>query len=418
MRFKRIFIISIILFLVIFVSLFKSSQSSILPGNTNIYAVGIDQNIIYFDIKKEYGIVIDSFNITQKRIKRNYNLARLLADAGVDYSKIEKATRSSAEVFNIRKIKAGNHCRLYYTKDSSNTLTYFVYKHSATEYLKIHLGENPTSVKGEKKIVNVKKECFGTISSSLWGTMIENNIDPMMSIRLSEIYAWTVDFFGLEAGDQFKVIYDEQFVDSISIGIGEIYAAIFTHRGEELVAFEFEQNGVKSFYDEKGKSLRRQFLKAPLRFSRISSGFSKSRMHPILKIRRPHSGIDYAAPKGTPINTIGDGTIIKKGYTKSAGYYIKVRHNSVYTSGYNHLSRYPKGIKVGQRVSQGDVIGYVGSTGYATGPHLDFRVWKNGRAVNPLKIKAPPVEPIHSENISAFKNTKKQYLQELNKIDS
>lgn len=418
MRFKRIFIISIILFFVISVSLFKSSQSSILPGNTNIYAVGIDQNIIYFDTKKEYGIVIDSFNITQKRIKRNYNLARLLADAGVNYSKIKIATRSSVEVFNIRKIKAGNHYRLYYTKDSSNTVTYFVYKHSATEYLKIHLGENPIAVKGEKKIVNVKKECFGTISSSLWGTMIENNIDPMMSIRLSEIYAWTVDFFGLEAGDQFKVIYDEQFVDSIPIGIGEIYAAIFTHHGEELVAFEFEQNGVKSFYDENGKSLRRQFLKAPLRFSRISSGFSKSRMHPILKIRRPHSGIDYAAPKGTPINTIGDGTIIKKGYTKSAGYYIKVRHNSVYTSGYNHLSRYPKGIKVGQRVSQGDVIGYVGSTGYATGPHLDFRVWKNGQAVNPLKIKAPPVEPIHSENISAFENAKKQYLQELNKIDS
>ena len=170
--------------------------------------------------------------------------------------------------------------------------------------------------------------------------MVENNIDPMMAIRLSEIYAWTVDFFGLEEGDEFKVIYDEELVDSIPIGIGEIYATSFIHAGEEMLAFEFEQDGTKSFYDENGKSLRREFLKAPLRFSRISSGYSNSRLHPILKIRRPHRGVDYAAATGTPIHSIGDGTIIAKGYTKSAGYYIKVKHNSVYTTGYNHLSRY------------------------------------------------------------------------------
>jgi murein DD-endopeptidase MepM/ murein hydrolase activator NlpD len=416
MRIKRIIVISVLLFILLSISLFKSSQSSILSRNSNIYAVGIDQNIIYHDLKKEFGIVLDSFKITQKRIKRNYNLARLLSDEGVDYSKIEKATRTSAKAFDIRRIKAGNYYNLYYSDDT--TLKYFVYKHSATEYLKIHLGDNIFSEKGEKEIVSERTECSGTISSSLWTTMIENKIDPMMSIKLSEIYAWTVDFFGLDEGDKFKVIYEKQLVDSIPIGIGDIYAVSFTHRGEELFAFEFEQNGVKSFFDKEGKSLRRQFLKAPLKFSRISSGFSKSRMHPILKIRRPHSGVDYAAPKGTPIYTIGDGTIIKKGYTKGAGYYIKVKHNSVYTSGYNHLSRYPKGIKVGQRVTQGDVIGYVGSTGYATGPHLDFRVWKNGQAIDPLKIKAPPVVPILEDNQSAFETIKEEYLKELSKINS
>jgi len=418
MRIKRIVVISVSLFILLSISLFKSSQSSILSRNSNIYAIGIDQNIIYHDIKKEYGIVLDSFKISQKKIKRNYNLARLLSEAGLDFSKIDKATRTSADVFDIRKIKAGNYYNLYYTKDSLETLKYFVYKHSATEYLKIHLGENLFSEKGEKEIVSERTECSGTISSSLWKTMIENNIDPMMSIKLSEIYAWTVDFFGLDEGDKFKVIYEKQFVDSIPIGIGEIYAVSFKHKGEELFAFEFEQNGVKSFFDKDGKSLRRQFLKAPLKFSRISSGFSKSRMHPILKIRRPHSGVDYAAPRGTPIYTIGDGTIIKKGYTKGAGYYIKVKHNSVYTSGYNHLSRYPKGIKVGQRVTQGDVIGYVGSTGYATGPHLDFRVWKNGQAIDPLKIKAPPVEPILEDNLTTFEAIKTEYLEELDKIKS
>ncbi len=220
MHIKKISIISIIVAVFIFVSFFKSSESSILSKKKDIYAVGIDQNIIYYDIKKEYDITIDSFNICQNRIKRNYNLAKLLYEAGLDNDKIEKATARSAEVFNTRNIKAGNYYRLYYTKDSSNTLKYFVYTHSPTEYLKISLGDEPRALKGEKEIKNVKKTCSGTVSSSLWATMIENNVDPMMAIRLSEIYAWTVDFFGLEEGDQFKVIYDEQFVDSIPIGIG------------------------------------------------------------------------------------------------------------------------------------------------------------------------------------------------------
>jgi murein DD-endopeptidase MepM/ murein hydrolase activator NlpD len=263
----------------------------------------------------------------------------------------------------------------------------------------------------------VKKTSSGTILLSLWATMIENNIDPVMAIRLSEIYAWTVDFFGLEEGDQFTVLYDKQFVDSIPIGIGKIYAVSFTHRGEELLAYGFEQNGVKNFFDENGKSLRRQFLKAPLKFPRISSGYTHSRFHPILKIRRPHRGVDYAAPKGTPIYSIGDGTVIKKGFGRAAGYFIQIRHNSVYTSGYNHLSRYPKGIKVGQRVSQGQLIGYVGSTGYSTGPHLDFRIWKNGQAVDPLKIKAPPVEPIAEENIQNFQTAISFLRQELESIN-
>jgi murein DD-endopeptidase MepM/ murein hydrolase activator NlpD len=331
---------------------------------------------------------------------------------------VNKATFRSSKVFNIRKIKAGNQYKLYYTKDSSQTLKYFVYSHSPTEYLKISLTSEPKAIRGEKEITTVRKTSSGTISSSLWATMIESNIDPMMAIRLSEIYAWTVDFFGLEEGDQFKVVYDEQFVDSVPIGIGEIYAASFHHRGEELFAYSFEQDGEKSFFDENGKSLRRQFLKAPLRFSRISSGYSNSRFHPILKIRRPHRGVDYAAPTGTPIYSIGDGTVYRKGYTKGAGYYIKIRHNSVYTTGYNHLSRYPRGIKVGQRVKQGDIIGYVGSTGYSTGPHLDFRMWKNGNAVDPLKIKAPPVKPITEKDLPYYQNAISALKKELGKIES
>ncbi|MEE4199008.1 MAG: peptidoglycan DD-metalloendopeptidase family protein [Bacteroidales bacterium] len=403
MAVKKISIAGIGIFIIVLLSIFKPSESSIIRRNTNIYAVGIDHHIIYQDIQKEYGITIDSFRITHGRIKRNDHLARLLTQTELEYDNINKAINSAATVFDIRRIKAGNQYRLYYTKDSSNTLKYFVYQHSPTEYLKIDFNKDPLAVRGTKEIVPIRKTCSGTISNSLWSTMIDNNIDPMMAIRLSEIYAWTVDFFGLEEGDQFKVLYDEQYVDSIPVGIGQIHAVSFTHKGEELMAYAFEQEGQMSYFDETGKSLRRQFLKAPLRFSRISSGYSNSRFHPILKIYRPHRGVDYAAPGGTPIYSIGDGTVIRKGYTKSAGYYIKIRHNSVYTSGYNHLSRYPKGIKVGQRVNQGQVIGYVGSTGYATGPHLDFRVWKNGHPINPLTIEAPPVEPVKEEYLTSFR---------------
>ena len=417
MNLRRISIISFIIFILISVGIYKSSESRILSRYKHIYAVGIDQNIIYTEIEKEYDITVDSFNISQSKIKRNYNLAKLLYEAGLTGDLVEKATKKSAEVFDIRKIKAGNDYRLYYTKDSSNTLRYFIYKHSPTEFLKISLTDEPVALLGEKEIVSKRKTCSGVISSSLWNTMVENNIDPMMAIRLSEIYAWTVDFFGLDEGDQFKVVYEEQYVDSMPIGIGEIYAASFTHKGEELYAYEFEQNGIKSFFDENGKSLRRQFLKAPLKFSRISSGFSNSRMHPILKIRRPHTGVDYSAPTGTPIHTVGDGTVIAKGYTTSAGNYIKIKHNSVYTTGYNHLSKYPKGIKVGQRVKQGDIIGYVGKTGYATGPHLDFRMWQNNQPINPLKMKAPPVDPIKEENLNDYKLAIQNLKQELERIN-
>ncbi|MFO7843697.1 MAG: hypothetical protein R6V16_07795, partial [Bacteroidales bacterium] len=224
MAVKKISIAGIGIFIIILLSVFKPTESSIISRNANIYTIGVDQNIIYTDIEKEYGITIDSFRVTQGKIKRNYNLARLLTETELEYNKINKAIRSAADTFDIRKIKAGNQYRLYYTKDSTNTLKYFVYQHSPIEYLKIDFNNEPIATRGTKEIVSVKKNCSGVISSSLWSTMIDNNIDPMMAIHLSEIYAWTVDFFGLEEGDQFKVFYDEQYVDSIPIGIGKIHA--------------------------------------------------------------------------------------------------------------------------------------------------------------------------------------------------
>ena len=270
---------------------------------------------------------------------------------------------------------------------------------------------------GEKEVKIETITGSGIINSNLWYTMRDNELNPLLANQLSDIYAWSVDFFGLQKGDKFKIIYEMQFIDGKEFGIGEIKVAYFEHSGKAMYAIPFFQDTLTSFYDINGQSLRKAFLKVPLNYSRISSHFSNSRLHPILKIRRPHHGIDYAAPYGTPVQTIGDGVVIEARYSSSAGNIIKIKHNGVYKSGYLHLSKFGDGIKVGAKVKQGDVIGYVGSTGLSTGAHLDFRVWQNEQAVDPLKIDAPPVEPIKTENTEEFAKIKEKYITQLKAIE-
>jgi murein DD-endopeptidase MepM/ murein hydrolase activator NlpD len=246
--------------------------------------------------------------------------------------------------------------------------------------------------------------------------MEEQQINPMVAIELSEIFAWSIDFFGLQKNDAFKIMYDEQFVDSISVGIGEIHGAWFLHAGKEFTAIPFEQDGEVEFFDAEGKSLRKAFLKAPLRFSRISSKFTGSRYHPVLHRNTTHYGVDYAAPSGTPVHAIGDGMIISAGWNGGAGNMIKIRHNSVYSTGYMHLRAYGAGIKAGRYVRQGEIIGYVGSTGLSTGPHLDFRVWRNNSPVNPLTMESPSVEPVKPELMDNFLSLCTSIVSQLNNI--
>ena len=245
--------------------------------------------------------------------------------------------------------------------------------------------------------------------------MVEVGADPFLSMKLSDIYAWTIDFFGIGKGDKFHVIYDEEMIDGKSIHQIKVIAVNFIHRKSNNYAIAFKDGDKDGFFDEAGNSLQKAFLKAPLHYSRISSKFSNNRFHPVLKRYRPHHGIDYAAPTGTPVMTIGDGVVIKKGNQKrGGGRYLKIKHNSVYTTTYMHFSRFGKSVGVGTRVKQGQVIGYVGATGLATGPHLDFRVHKNGTAINPLRMKSPPVAPVSKENIEAYDLIKNQFLLELN----
>jgi murein DD-endopeptidase MepM/ murein hydrolase activator NlpD len=350
-----------------------------------------------------YGFVEDSFYIERYNVARNQNLASILLTQKVEYTTIHQLAERSKDVFDVRRIRVGNPYTMFLSRDSLKTPQWFVYEIDNTDYLVMQLTDSLNVYRNSKPVHTIRQTGSGVITSSLWNSIRENGLNPLLAIELSEIYAWTVDFFGIEKGDNFTVVYDEAFVDSISIGITAVHAALFTHKGRDFYSFQFQEDSVLSFFDEQGQSLRKAFLKAPLKFSRISSRFSHNRFHPVLRINRPHHGVDYAAPEGTPVYAIGDGTIINRGWDpKGGGNYIRIRHNSVYTTVYMHLQAFAKGIQRGQFVRQGQLIGYVGKTGLATGPHLDFRVFKNGSPVDPLRIEAPPVDPIPNARMPEY----------------
>ncbi len=374
----------------------------------------VDSSIISAEkVRMLYEIPIDSFYIEQHKVKKDQNLAEILKQYNLPEGSLNRVLLNPGKVFDARKMREGNSYTVFLSQDTLYQVQYFVYEQTPVDYILFDFTDSLKITAKHKKVNLVERKVTGKINTSLWNAVIDNHIDPMVAIELSEIYAWTIDFFGLQEGDSFKVVYYEKYVDTTSAGIEKIYAAYFRHDGNDFWAIPFVQDSTVSFYDMEGNSLRKAFLKAPLRFSRISSKFSYSRMHPILKIRRPHFGVDYAAPVGTPVHAIGDGKVIKTSFEKGAGRMVKIKHNSVYSTSYLHLSRYGKGIRTGVYVKQGDIIGYVGSSGLSTGPHLDFRFYKNGSPVDPLKVEAPPVEPVSEGNRVAYDSVKTLVLEKL-----
>ena len=373
---------------------------------------------IVIEIQKSkllFGLPVDSFHIEESTVSRNQNLSDILIDRGVSTSDIDQIAKNSLPVFDVRRMRPGNKYTVFYSKDSSRNPKFLAYENNSVEYYLYSLTDSLNVIPGKHEVVSKRQIMSGVIHSSLWNAMKENNISPLLAVELSDIYAWSIDFFGIQKGDQFTVIYDEDFVDGTSIGLGKIYASSFTQVGTIFYAIRFTQEDGDNFFDEKGNSLRKAFLKAPLKFSRISSRFSNNRMHPILRIVRPHHGIDYSAPTGTPVYSIGEGVVLQKSYQATGGgNFVKIKHNSVYTTTYMHLSKFAIGLKTGNRVKQGEVIGYVGATGLASGPHLDFRVFMGGSAVDPLKIKSEPAEPVKPTNLKKFKSLCDSVLQKLN----
>lgn len=349
-----------------------------------------------------YKINIDSLDISYGKVGENQHLSSLLSNY-ISGQKIDIIGKETRGVFDVRKIRTGNRYARISAKDSSKRLLYFVYEINNIDFVVYDFRDSLKAYTDKKKVTRLMSTAQGTIKTSLWNCFTENRLDVNLGLSLSEVYAWTVDFYGLQKGDGFKVVYDELFVDNSPVGIDRIHGAVFTSNGRDYYAVYFDQPGNEGYYDFEGASLRRSFLKAPLKFSRISSKFTASRKHPILRISRPHFGVDYAAPRGTPVVSLGDGRITELGWHGGYGRFIGIRHNSVYTSTYAHLSGYAKGLKAGSQVKQGDLIGYVGSSGLSTGPHLDFRVYKNGKPTDPLRLESPATDPVSKANMEKFR---------------
>ena len=368
-------------------------------------------------IRQEYGIDIDSFYIVEGKIKPNTYISQVLSNLGAKKEQLALLNTLDSSIFDVRTIRTGNTYKAFYSFLSADSvhLQYWVYEKSLKDYFVFHFTDDAIHVEQGMKLIEKRlRKVNAEITSSLWNAAVDNNISTQLAMDLSDVYAWTIDFFGLQQGDKFMAIYDEHYIDSVFYCIGKIHAAQFITSGTDNYAFHFQQDSISGYFNEKGESLKKSFLKAPLSYSRISSGFTYARMHPVHRVVRPHTGVDYAAPMGTPVMSIGDGVVIEKGYNGGGGNTVRIRHNKVYTTAYLHLSKYGEGIKPGVRVKQGQVIGYVGSTGTSTGPHLDFRVWMNGKAINPLKMESPPAEPIHEDYRAEFDSIKVIYQEDLN----
>lgn len=350
-----------------------------------------------------YGICIDSMYVEEGEIGSGQFLSTLLCPKGVSPQVVDHIARNEQDVFDVRKMRAGNRYSLLMTNDSLMTPLFWIYEIDYKNTAVFSLTDSLTAWRIERDIVTRIERTSGTITSSLWNAIVQNGGDPALAVKLSDIYAWTIDFFGIQDGDAFEAFYEHNFVEDQPVGLGRVLFCNFIHIGDTICAVAFEQNGKVEYFNEEGENLRKAFLKAPLNYSRISSKFSNSRYHPVLKYYRPHHGVDYAAPAGTPVYSIGDGVVVTKAYQSGgAGNYLKIKHNDTYTTSYMHLKGFAKDIKQGSRVKQGQLIGYVGSTGVSTGPHLDFRVFKNGTPIDPLKMDSPPAEPVQKSDKDRF----------------
>ena len=365
----------------------------------------------------EYGFPYHPSQVLKGVVRPGESLSRILRSYDVPFGKIHAVTLESRGVFDVRRIRAGNRYLTVKGPDSLSYPRYLIYEQTPVDFVVFKL-EDPIDVHKGRKRVDVKvSTAEGVIETSVSHALSDHPFAQDFTRKLPELFAWSIDFYSLRRGDYFKVIFEEELAGGESLGLGKILATQFNHRGQDFYAFYFNQNGRGRYYDEEGKSLQKAFLKSPVKYARITSGFSKKRLHPLLKRYRKHLGIDYAAPAGRPIMTVGDGIISKTGYNRSKGKYVKVSHNGLYRSEYLHMAGFAKGIRPGVQVKQGDIIGYVGSTGLATGPHVEFRLFKNGYAVNPLKEDLPDGESLSKEYLETFWRQKADLKECLENID-
>lgn len=354
-----------------------------------------------------YDIVVDSFIIDTGRVLQNQGLTHILPGFGISLTEIYNMTNKFDSVFDVKKIKTDQpYMVLSKMKDTLKKAEYFIYEINAIDYLVYHFGNDSLHAYVASKPVDIiRSKSGGVITSSLWNAFMDNDLPPALLIEYAKLFAWSVDFFGVQKGDYYKIIYEGKYVEDKLVGIGNIEAVLFNHYDHNYYFFRYQASDTvqPTFYTDSGEQMQRALLSAPLEYTRISSTFSNSRLHPVLKIYRPHHGVDYAAPKGTEVVATGTGTIIYAGYAGQAGNMVKIKHDigNIETK-YLHLSKFGPGIKKGVHVLQGQKIGEVGSTGISTGPHLDYRVYINGDPVDPLGIDIPAVDPLKDSALISY----------------
>ena len=363
--------------------------------------------------KSLYGINIDSMYVETKKIKWGQSFSDILYKSGINNKIIFDAINKSKNIFNLKTLKRGNEYKLLTYLDKK-TPSYFIYEPDLFSGVVYSLEDSIFVDKRIKPIHLKERVVYGNIESSLYETIEKNKFPLDLVYLLVDVFAWQVDFYKINKGDKFKVVYLEEIVDNKVIGIKEIKAAYFYHDSKDYYAFKYDQGKGIDYFDEKGNNLRKTFLRSPLNFSRISSRYSKKRFHPVLKRYKSHLGTDYAAPRGTPIRSVADGVVTEARRNRGNGIYVKIKHNNKYSTQYLHMSKFAKKIKEGAWVVQGQTIGYVGSTGLASGPHVCFRFWKNGIQVDPYKQNdLPPGEPISQIHHNTFEYIRLKYLEKL-----
>lgn len=391
-----------------FQSTFKSSMAPEADSGISLSAFPVTVPTI------KYGFAIDTFQVSEKEIASGQNLGDILTRYNIDYPSIEKIVANSKGVFDVRTLRVGKSYTML-SKDTTISADYMVYEPSAYEYIVFELKDEFKVTKHQREITTETKAAHGVIESSLWNAMVNNGLSFEITAKMEDALQWQVDFHHIQKGDEFKLIYDQEYIEGEPVGIGQLRMAYYKRDTHQFYSIYFDkpEAEISGYYDREGRPMKSKFLRAPVKYSRISSYFNLNRFHPVLKRRRPHLGTDYAAPRGTPIYAVGDGVVTRASYTGGNGNFVKLKHDKVYETQYLHMSKIASGIKPGVFVRQGQVIGYVGSTGLATGPHVCFRFWQNGKQVNHLNLIFPQPKPLPDEMLPDFFQVRDVYLDQL-----
>ncbi|MEL7375958.1 MAG: peptidoglycan DD-metalloendopeptidase family protein [Bacteroidota bacterium] len=364
-----------------------------------------------------FGLAVDTLQWTTDTIQSGQTLSDILTSAGLSHQRNHETALVAAELFPLTALRAG---RLYHLLDDPDTegQDWFVYEPNAYEYVRVDLQGGGKSERVAYPVEVRESTAGGRIETSLWNAMVGNGYSFELTDKMEDALQWSVDFYHVQVGEKFRLLYERDFIEDEQAGLGRVLAANYETDTKDFYAFWFESDidTLTGYYDCEGRPMKASFLKSPVRYSRISSSYNLRRFHPILRRTRPHYGTDYAAPYGTPIRAVANGTVTHASRTRGNGNYVKIKHNQAITTQYLHMQGFAPGIRAGTRVSQGEIIGYVGSTGLATGPHVCFRFWKDGKQIDHTKLEFPPAAPLPDSLLPAFFSQRDEYLQSLDRV--